>query len=291
MDGPASRAWRARPSHAWAARPRAGAPGDGGAAGELYRVPAHAAWFRYNAVNPIERSELPDFFSGKHAARGPAVCAPAPTPPPPRARPTERRRRGRHLLRPCGAAPGRNARGALGRPDAPLHGAPQRPTAIQCIAHMRHTGVHRHVMRLWPLRRGAQPARRQMYKEARNLMVDLYRRDVRRRLTFTEARRQLEGDAAALQRIFEFLEHWGLLNYQAPGGGGAAEPDDAPDGAHWACGAQAVSWSGGLAWSAHWSQCWREAGGCQHPAQPVPRLGGPDLALRCALWTLLQQAT
>lgn len=87
MDGPASRAWRARPSHAWAARPRAGAPGDGGAAGELYRVPAHAAWFRYNAVNPIERSELPDFFSGKHAARGPAVCAPAPTPPPPRARP------------------------------------------------------------------------------------------------------------------------------------------------------------------------------------------------------------
>jgi hypothetical protein len=76
-----------------------------------------------------------------------------------------------------------------------------------------------------------------MYKEARNLMVDLYRRDVRRRLTFTEARRQLAGDAAALQRIFEFLEHWGLLNYQAPGGGGAADPDIAPDGAPRACAA------------------------------------------------------
>lgn len=73
----------------------------------------------------------------------------------------------------------------------------------------------------------------QVYKKARNLIVDLYRRDVRRRLTFTDVRRHVAGDAAALQRVFEFLEEWGLVNFQAPGGGGAADADYvvAPDGA------------------------------------------------------------
>ncbi len=70
----------------------------------------------------------------------------------------------------------------------------------------------------------------QVYKKTRNFMVNLYRRDVRRRLTFTEARRQLAGDAAALQRIFEFLEERGLINYQAPGVGGDADFEVAPDG-------------------------------------------------------------
>jgi len=141
-DGPAPRARRALPSHARAARRRAGAPGDGGAAGELYRVPAHAAWFRYNAVNPIERSELPDFFSGKHAARNPAVRARVPAPPPPPARPTKRRRRGWHPLRPCGAAPGGNTCGHLGCLPLscmePLSAHSQR----QCTARTPHTGLH-----------------------------------------------------------------------------------------------------------------------------------------------------
>ena len=72
-----------------------------------------------------------------------------------------------------------------------------------------------------------------MYRRARNLVVDLYRRDVRRRLTFADVRRHVAGDAAALQRVFEFLEEWGLVNFQAPGGGGAADADFnvAPDGA------------------------------------------------------------
>ena len=73
----------------------------------------------------------------------------------------------------------------------------------------------------------------QVYKKARNLIVDLYRRDVRRRLTFADVRRHVAGDAAALQRVFEFLEEWGLVNFQARGGGGAADADYAvaPDGA------------------------------------------------------------
>ncbi len=72
-----------------------------------------------------------------------------------------------------------------------------------------------------------------MYKKARNLIVDLYRRDVRRRLTFMDVRQNVAGDAAALQRVFEFLEEWGLVNFQAPGGGGAADAGlaVAPDGA------------------------------------------------------------
>ena len=34
------------------------------------------------------------------------------------------------------------------------------------------------------------------------------------RLSFTRARRGLVGDVNSLQRVFDFLERWGLINWQ-----------------------------------------------------------------------------
>lgn len=52
-------------------------------------------------------------------------------------------------------------------------------------------------------------------------MIDKYREDPKRRLGFTEARASLEGDIGGLQRIHSFLDHWGLINFEA--GDGAAQ--------------------------------------------------------------------
>ncbi len=57
----------------------------------------------------------------------------------------------------------------------------------------------------------------QAYKEARNFIINKYREDTSRRLSFAEVRAGLEGDAGGLQRIYSFLDHWGLINYQADG--------------------------------------------------------------------------
>jgi len=38
-----------------------------------------------------------------------------------------------------------------------------------------------------------------------------------RRLAFTSARRGLVGDVNVLQRIFDFLERWGLINWNPVG--------------------------------------------------------------------------
>ena len=51
----------------------AGAPQENGGAGELFRVPAHAAWFHYNAIHGVERDALPDFFLNTSAAKNSTV--------------------------------------------------------------------------------------------------------------------------------------------------------------------------------------------------------------------------
>lgn len=61
----------------------------------------------------------------------------------------------------------------------------------------------------------------QVYREARNAIIDKYREDPKRRLALAEVRASYSGDAGGLQRIHSFLDHWGLINYEAADGGAA----------------------------------------------------------------------
>lgn len=52
-----------------------------------------------------------------------------------------------------------------------------------------------------------------VYKEYREFMINKYRENPRRILTFTEVRKMLVGDVNLLRKVFDFLEYWGLINY------------------------------------------------------------------------------
>lgn len=51
------------------------------------------------------------------------------------------------------------------------------------------------------------------YVECRDFIVNLYRESPNRYLTATECRRHLAADVCAVLRLHNFLEHWGLINY------------------------------------------------------------------------------
>lgn len=53
-----------------------------------------------------------------------------------------------------------------------------------------------------------------IYKDYRDFIINKYRENMQRTLTFTEVRRMLIGDVNALRRVFDFLDHWGLINHQ-----------------------------------------------------------------------------
>ncbi|PPD91494.1 hypothetical protein GOBAR_DD11573 [Gossypium barbadense] len=55
-----------------------------------------------------------------------------------------------------------------------------------------------------------------IYKEYRDFIINKYREDPSRRLTFTEIRKSLIGDVTLLHKVFRFLETWGLINFLAP---------------------------------------------------------------------------
>ena len=61
----------------------------------------------------------------------------------------------------------------------------------------------------------------QSYIESRDFMVGTWRSHPEVYLSFTACRRHLAGDVCAMMRIFSFLEHWGLINYQV-------EPESLP---------------------------------------------------------------
>ena len=46
-------------------------------------------------------------------------------------------------------------------------------------------------------------------------MINKYREDQSRRLTFTEARTLLAGDVNGILRVWTFLDSWGLINFSA----------------------------------------------------------------------------
>ena len=92
---------------------------------ELFRVPAHSAWFKWNEVHDIERGTLPEFFNNKSTLKTPRA-----------------------------------------------------------------------------------------YKEYRDFIIDKFRRQPRgEKITFTQCRKFLSGDVNAIYRVYAFLEHWGLINF------------------------------------------------------------------------------
>ncbi|KAE8123841.1 hypothetical protein FH972_018763 [Carpinus fangiana] len=54
-----------------------------------------------------------------------------------------------------------------------------------------------------------------IYKEYRDFIINKYREDPSRRLTFTDIRKSLVGDVSLLHKVFRFLEKWGLINFGA----------------------------------------------------------------------------
>ncbi|KAL5976923.1 hypothetical protein ACLOJK_021260 [Asimina triloba] len=52
-----------------------------------------------------------------------------------------------------------------------------------------------------------------VYKYYRDFIVRTFRENPLRKLTYTEVRRALVGDAGSIRRVFDFLEGWGLINY------------------------------------------------------------------------------
>ncbi|XP_057516237.1 SWI/SNF complex subunit SWI3A isoform X2 [Amaranthus tricolor] len=55
-----------------------------------------------------------------------------------------------------------------------------------------------------------------IYKEYRDFIISKYREDPSKRLTFTEVRKSLVGDVSTLNKLFNFLDKWGLINFGAP---------------------------------------------------------------------------
>ncbi|KAM1025558.1 hypothetical protein ACFX14_038594 [Malus domestica] len=58
------------------------------------------------------------------------------------------------------------------------------------------------------------------YKDYRDFIINKYREDPSRKLTFTEVRKSLVGDVSLLHKVFNFLEKWGLINFGVNSGGG-----------------------------------------------------------------------
>lgn len=54
-----------------------------------------------------------------------------------------------------------------------------------------------------------------VYKEYRDFLINKYREDPSRRLTFTDARKMLAGDVNGIYRVWEFLDSWGIINFMA----------------------------------------------------------------------------
>lgn len=64
---------------------------------------------------------------------------------------------------------------------------------------------------------GESPARTEaLYMEYRNALIAAYRAAPRRRLELRDARALLVGDAAAIARLWRFLDSRGLINFEAP---------------------------------------------------------------------------
>lgn len=54
----------------------------------------------------------------------------------------------------------------------------------------------------------------EIYKEHRNFIISKYRENPSRLLKIEDVQGLLTGDETGIVRVFDFLDHWGLINYQ-----------------------------------------------------------------------------
>ncbi|KAJ7558882.1 hypothetical protein O6H91_04G060100 [Diphasiastrum complanatum] len=57
-----------------------------------------------------------------------------------------------------------------------------------------------------------------IYKDYRDFIINRYRDNPQKPLTFTEVRKMLIGDVNCIRKVFEFLDQWGLINYHVAAG-------------------------------------------------------------------------
>ncbi|XP_021865931.2 SWI/SNF complex subunit SWI3A isoform X1 [Spinacia oleracea] len=69
-----------------------------------------------------------------------------------------------------------------------------------------------------------------IYKEYRDFIICKYREEPSKRLTFTEVRKSLVGDVCILNKVFNFLDKWGLINFSAPPPPGPAAAVEVEEG-------------------------------------------------------------
>ncbi|KAK7316837.1 hypothetical protein RJT34_00586 [Clitoria ternatea] len=74
-----------------------------------------------------------------------------------------------------------------------------------------------------------------IYKEYRDFIINKFREEPSRRLTFTEVRKSLVGDVSFLHKVFLFLENCGLINYGAPSDADATAEKEEEEAAEERC--------------------------------------------------------
>ncbi|KAH7365822.1 hypothetical protein KP509_18G048000 [Ceratopteris richardii] len=52
-----------------------------------------------------------------------------------------------------------------------------------------------------------------VYKESRDFIINKYKEQPERALTYTEIRKMLVGDVNLIRKIFDYVEYWGLINF------------------------------------------------------------------------------
>lgn len=54
------------------------------------------------------------------------------------------------------------------------------------------------------------------YMSWRNAMIEKYRADPKQKLTRIDCRKFIRGDVCAMDRVWRFLDSWGLINFEVP---------------------------------------------------------------------------
>ncbi|KAK1305782.1 SWI/SNF complex subunit SWI3B [Acorus calamus] len=107
------------------------------------------------------------------------------------------------------------------RPPSETQPPPPKPPVVPSYARWFSWGeIHQTEKRFLPeFFTGDSPSKDgKVYKYYRDSIIAKFRENPSRKLTFTEARRSLIGDIGSVRRVFDFLESWGLINYNGASG-------------------------------------------------------------------------
>ena len=181
---------------------------------EPHRVPACASWFNYNLVHQHEKRLLPEFFNDPPSKMTPVVRPGSVT----SCSISCDLRWSSWLV--CVAMPCTLSISTYYSGRVPLswlsrHFSTSSDKLASIIFHSTTTPVYL-VLWSWLHLCG------QSYHQHRNAILDKYREDSSRTLSLEAACSAIAADRDAVQRIWGFLDSWGIINFQARDG--AARP-------------------------------------------------------------------